>query len=57
MPLFKLDGGIYEHEVQNFYAIRHNVNMENLSFMSEVHGIPIEVNPDILSVELGVQRV
>jgi len=25
--------------------------------MSEVHGIPIKVNPDILSVELGVQRV
>lgn len=57
MSLFKLNGLVHEQEVRMFYANIHSKNEANLSLVSEVYRIPIRLNPNILSMELGVPRI
>lgn len=56
-PLFKLKGTFHEAEVCMFYANLNAKNNTDGDFTSMVYGTPIVVNPDILSVELGVPSV
>lgn len=56
-PLFKLRGTYHDLEVCMFYVNARVENETEFSFVTEVYGVPIIVNPDILAIELGIPRV